>query len=57
MQSGNVALQRYYEKGFAQFAVLDMSDEVFLQGAMLRARIGVMRCGRRINALSRLHTA
>jgi predicted nucleic acid-binding protein len=41
MQSGNVALQRYYELGFAQFAVLDMPDEVFLQGAMLRARFGL----------------
>lgn len=41
MRTGNVALQRYYEEGFAQFALLPMPDEVFVQGAMLRAHFGL----------------
>ncbi|OCX70342.1 hypothetical protein A6M27_16315 [Acidithiobacillus thiooxidans] len=41
MRDGNVALQRYYEDGMSRFTLLDMSDEVFTQGAMLCARFGL----------------
>ncbi|MBU2753380.1 type II toxin-antitoxin system VapC family toxin [Acidithiobacillus sp. CV18-2] len=41
MRTGNVALQRYYEEGFGQFALLPMSDDVFVQAATLRARFGL----------------
>ena len=41
MRSANVALQRYYEDGLAQFTVLDMPEPVFLLAAALRARFGL----------------
>jgi predicted nucleic acid-binding protein len=41
MRSGNLALQRYYEEGLAQFNVLDMPEQVYLLAAALRARFGL----------------
>lgn len=41
MRDGNLVLQHYYEDGLAQFAQLAMGDEVFREGAMLRARFGL----------------
>ena len=38
MRSANVALQKYYEDGLAQFTLLDMPEPVFLLAAALRAR-------------------
>lgn len=41
LRTGHVALQRYYESGLSQFELLDMPEDVFVQGAMLRARFGL----------------
>ncbi len=41
MRDGNLVLQRYYEEGLAQFAQLPVTEDVFRQGAMLRARFGL----------------
>jgi predicted nucleic acid-binding protein len=41
MRSGNLALQRYYEEGLAQFNVLDMPEQVYLLAAALRARFSL----------------
>ena len=41
MRNGNMALQRYYEEGLAQFHQLDMTEPVFLLAAALRARFSL----------------
>lgn len=41
MRQGNLALQRYYEEGLAQFQQLDMPEPVFLLAAALRARFNL----------------
>jgi predicted nucleic acid-binding protein len=41
MRSANLALQRYYEEGLGQFALLDMPEPVFLLAAALRARFNL----------------
>lgn len=41
MRDGNLVLQRYYEQGLEQFVQLPMPEQVFLQGAQLRARFGL----------------
>lgn len=41
MRSGNLALQRYYEEGLAQFQLLDMPEQVYLLAAALRARFSL----------------
>jgi len=41
LKSGDVVLQRYYESLFAQFVLLEMTDEIYLQAAQLRARFGL----------------
>lgn len=41
MRDGNLMLQRYYEEGLSRFVQLSMGEDVFRQGAMLRARFGL----------------
>jgi predicted nucleic acid-binding protein len=41
MRSGNLVLQRYYEKGLEHFIQLPMPEPVFLSGAQLRARFSL----------------
>lgn len=41
IRTGNVVLQRYYEEGFRQFDIVDVSQEAYLQAAILRARVGL----------------
>lgn len=41
MRDGNLVLQRYYEEGLTQLVQLPMPEEVFLQGAQIRARFGL----------------
>lgn len=41
MRSGNLVLQQHYERGLAQFALLELGDEVFVRAAALRARFGL----------------
>ena len=41
MRSGNLVLQRGYEAALARLLLLDMSEDVYLQAAELRARFGL----------------
>ena len=41
MRSGNRVLQRGYEAALARLLLLDMSEDVYLQAAELRARFGL----------------
>ena len=41
MRSGNLVLQQYYEEGLAAFTGLALTEAVFLQAAVLRARFGL----------------
>ncbi len=41
IRQGDVALQRRYEAGMAQFAQLALTEAVFLQAAQLRARFNL----------------
>ncbi|MBN8727148.1 MAG: type II toxin-antitoxin system VapC family toxin [Xanthomonadales bacterium] len=41
MRTGNLVLQQYYEQALEQLVLLPMTDEVFVQGARLRARFGI----------------
>lgn len=41
IKSGNLILQRYYEEGLRHFVQLPLPEDVFLQGAQLRARFGL----------------
>lgn len=41
LKTGDMAMQRRYEAGLNEFVQLPMSETVFLQAAMLRARFGL----------------
>lgn len=41
LKTGDMALQRRYEAGLNEFVQLPMTETIFLQAAMLRARIGL----------------
>lgn len=41
LRSGDIAMQRRYEAGLSEFVQLPMSEAVFLQAAMLRARFAL----------------
>lgn len=41
MKTGDMAMQRRYEAGLNQFVQLPMTETIFLQAAMLRARFGL----------------
>ncbi len=41
LKSGDIAMQRRYEAGMNELVQLPMSETVFLQAAMLRARFGL----------------
>ncbi len=41
LKTGDIAMQRRYEAGLNEFVQLPMSETVFLQAAMLRARFGL----------------
>jgi len=41
LKTGDIAMQRRYEAGLNEFVQLPMSETVFLQAAMLRARFGM----------------
>ena len=41
IRSGNIVLQRYYEEGFRQFDIIDVTQEAYLHAAHLRARFGL----------------
>ena len=41
LKTGDIAMQRRYEAGLNEFVQLPISETVFLQAAMLRARFGL----------------
>ena len=41
LKTGDIAMQRRYEAGLNEFVQLPMTETVFLQAAMLRARFGL----------------
>ena len=41
LKTGDIALQRRYEAGLNEFVQLPMTETIFLQAAMLRARFGL----------------
>ena len=41
MKTGNLVLQHYYEQGLAQFTLLQLPDQVFLDAAALRAKFNL----------------
>ena len=41
LKTGDIALQRRYEAGLREFVQLPMTETIFLQAAMLRARFGL----------------
>jgi uncharacterized protein len=41
LKTADIALQRRYEAGLSQFEQMPMTEQVFLQAAMLRARFGL----------------
>jgi uncharacterized protein len=41
LKTGDIAMQRRYEAGLNQFVQLPMTEQIFLQAAMLRARFGL----------------
>lgn len=41
MKTGNLVLQRYYEEGLAQFTLLQLPEQVFLNAAALRAKFNL----------------
>lgn len=41
LKTGDIAMQRRYEAGLNEFVQLPMTETIFLQAAMLRARFGL----------------
>ena len=41
LKTGDIAMQRRYEAGLNEFVQLSMTETIFLQAAMLRARFGL----------------
>ena len=41
LKTGDIGMQRRYEAGLNQFVQLPMTETIFLQAAMLRARFGL----------------
>ena len=41
MKTGNLVLQHYYEQGLAQFTLLQLPEQVFLNAAVLRAKFNL----------------
>ena len=55
MRSGNLVLQRGYEAALARLLLLDMSEDVYLQAAELRARFGLKTPDALHLALAQIH--